>query len=385
MNNKLLIKLLIVDDRKENIFSLKSLLEDTGAEIFSASSGADALGLMIDNDFALALVDVQMPEMDGFELAELMHGADKTKNIPIIFVTAASESSGFAFKGYERGAVDFMYKPINPAILKSKVRIFMELDAQKELLQFKMKELRHAKEAAENANRLKSAFLANISHEIRTPLNAIIGFADILSAENIASEERIEYSTIISRNGKSLVYIINDILDLSKVEAGHIEIENINYSPQQVVNEALDLMIVKVDKKNIALKMNVSKNFPQTSVADPTRLKQILTNIIGNAIKFTEKGSVTVSLSYSEEDQMLSFTVEDTGMGIANDQAEKLFKPFMQADNSITRKFGGTGLGLVLAKRLAQLMGGDVVLLKTNINEGSSFVIKIKHSDGNSL
>ena len=142
----------------------------------------------------------------------------------------------------------------------------------------------------------------------------------------------------------------------------------------------LDLMIIKLGSKEISLKLEVSKDFPLSSVGDAARLKQVLVNIIGNAIKFTEKGSVTVSLVYSKEDQMMSFVIEDTGVGIAEEHAEKLFKPFMQADNSITRKFGGTGLGLVLAKRLAELMGGDATLLKSELNKGSAFLIKIKHS-----
>lgn len=376
-----IVKLLIVDDRKENLFSLKSLLADIEVEIFTAKSGAEALALMVDHDFALALLDVQMPEMDGFELAELMRGAEKTKNIPIIFVTAAAESSGFAFKGYESGAVDFMYKPINPVILKSKIRVFIELDTQKKLLQGKMKELKKAKEAAENANRLKSAFLANMSHEIRTPLNAVIGFAELLNDKSVTPDEIKEYSQIISRSGKSLVNIIDDILDLSKVEAGHLEIERVSYSPLAVAQEVIDLLMVKANRKNLTLKMNSSKDFPLKSVSDPSRLRQILMNIVGNALKFTDTGGVTVSLVYAKEDQMLSFIIEDTGLGIAANHSDKLFKPFMQADNSITRKFGGTGLGLVLAKRLAQLMGGDVLLIKSEPNKGSIFEVRIKHSD----
>jgi response regulator RpfG family c-di-GMP phosphodiesterase len=228
-------KLLIVDDRRENLFALSSLLEDMKIQIFKCESGMEALNLMVDHDFALALVDVQMPEMNGFELAELIRGAEKTKHVPIIFITAAKETPAFTFKGYESGAVDVLYKPVNPVVLKSKVQIFIELEEQRKLLNQQVDELKEAKEAAENANRLKSAFLANMSHEIRTPLGAIIGFADLLKMENPnLDEEAKEYLNIIERNGNVLVKLIDDILDLSKVEAGHLEPEPLEFSPLEI-------------------------------------------------------------------------------------------------------------------------------------------------------
>ena len=236
------VKLLLVDDRKENLFALGSLLEDFDTEIFKAESGGKALDLMVDHDFALAILDVQMPDMDGFELAELMRGADKTKAVPIIFITAAAKTSGFAFRGYETGAVDFLYKPVDPLILKSKVRVFIELDQQKRQLKLQMTQLKAAKEAAETANQLKSAFLANMSHEIRTPLGALIGFAELLEDPSLKASDKSEYVKIIGRSGKALVRLIDDILDLSKVEAGHMEIENIRFSPLTLVQEVVELL-----------------------------------------------------------------------------------------------------------------------------------------------
>lgn len=374
VDSKNRVKVLLVDDRKENLFSLGSLLEDLNLEIYKAQSGTEALSYMVDHDFSLALLDVQMPEMDGFELAELMRGAEKTQSIPIMFITAASPQSGFVFKGYELGAVDFLYKPVNPQILKSKVKVFVEFALQK-------RQLLLAKEAAENANNLKSAFLANMSHEIRTPLGAVIGFAQLLDDDSLTKADRELYISTIQRNGQSLKHLIDDILDLSKVEAGHLEIEKEEFSVTELLEDVFTPLNSVAQAKNLTLVYEVDPNFPQQAISDSKRIRQILMNIIGNAIKFTEKGTVTVTTNVQQLDSgrsNLVFSVKDTGMGIAAEQKERLFKPFMQADNSVTRKFGGTGLGLALSRRLAHLLVGDLVLAESSIGRGSTFVATIQ-------
>lgn len=375
------VKLLIVDDRKENLFALSSLLEDLNVDIFTCETGVEALNLMLDHEFALALVDVQMPDMNGFELAELIRGAERTKNVPIIFVTAANENSGFAFKGYESGAVDFLYKPIDSMVMRSKVQVFIELDLQKRMLRQQVAELKIAKAAAEKANELKSAFLANMSHEIRTPLAAIIGFTDLIKVESPEPAVQAEYLDIIERNGKVLVKLIDDILDLSKVESGHLELEYVRFSPKQLLQEVFDLLKELAQKKNLFLKMDCEPSVPEEITSDPTRLRQVLTNIIGNAIKFTEKGGVTVTVQAAAKKTaspaMVSFLVSDTGIGMNPEQASRLFQTFMQADNTMTRRFGGTGLGLILSKRLSRLMGGDVVLASCEPDKGSCFEITV--------
>jgi signal transduction histidine kinase len=379
--NILSVKLLIVDDRRENLFALSSLLEDMNVDIFTCESGVDALNLMLDHEFALALIDVQMPEMNGFELAELIRGAERTKHVPIIFVTAANENSGFAFKGYESGAVDFLYKPIDSMVMRSKVQVFIELDQQKRLLRDQVDQLKVAKAAAEKANELKSAFLANMSHEIRTPLAAIIGFTDLIKVEHPQPEVQSEYLDIIERNGKVLVKLIDDILDLSKVESGHLELEYVRFSPEKLLQAVFELMNQLAQKKGLYLKMQLDGKIPTEIVSDPTRLRQVLTNIIGNAIKFTEQGGVTVSITSlpknMTEPARVSFKVTDTGIGMTEEQSSRLFQTFMQADNTMTRRFGGTGLGLILSKRLSRLMGGDVILQACKPNEGSCFEISV--------
>lgn len=375
------VKVILVDDRKDNLFSLGTLLEELDVEVHKVQSGEKALELMLDHNFALAILDVQMPDMDGFELAELMRGAAKTQSIPIIFVTAASPASGFAFKGYERGAVDFLYKPLDSLAFKSKVKVFIELETQKILL-------REAKEAAENANRLKSSFLANMSHEIRTPLGAIMGFAQLLEDENVPAKEKEKYIRTIMRNGVVLTNLIDDILDLSKVEAGYLEVVNEEICGIQTVKEVLALLEKMAEHKGLKLNFKVEGNVPAKIITDDKRIRQVLTNVVGNAIKFTEKGSVDVELSsqkLSDDSSKIIIKVTDTGVGIEAKKVQKLFKPFMQADNSITRKFGGSGLGLALSKKLTELLHGDLYLEHSELNKGSRFVIHFTAQHGESL
>tara|TARA_B110001454_G_scaffold16145_2_gene14608 strand:- start:19867 stop:22383 length:2517 start_codon:yes stop_codon:yes gene_type:complete len=236
---------------------------------------------------------------------------------------------------------------------------------------------KYAREQAENANNSKSTFLANMSHEIRTPLNALIGFNELLRSNSLNQYERAEYHNIIQRNGELLLHLIDDILDLSKVEAGHLALETVQISLMDLLSEMKSFKTAKASAKGLKFIMDVAENVPDKFVTDPLRLKQILNNIIGNAIKFTMEGHVKVSVKLNESQQRLIISVSDTGIGIAPEDREKLFQPFSQADASVTRKYGGTGLGLILSKRLAQRLGGDLVLKDTNASEGATFIIEI--------
>ena len=249
-------------------------------------------------------------------------------------------------------------------------------------------ELKQAKEAAEAANSAKSSFLANMSHEIRTPLGAVLGFSELIVHSNLSEQDRASYAAVIRRNGEFLSSIINDILDLSKVEAGKFDIEIQQVSTQEIVIELSSLLNLLATEKGIALQITPVEVLPPTIRTDPLRLKQILLNIVGNAIKFTEKGRVKVTIqSQAGMDGLvrLAFVVEDTGLGISEEQAGKLFAPFIQADASTKRRFGGTGLGLILSKQLAKLLGGDVVLTSSQINVGSIFTITIDPKGGQAL
>jgi signal transduction histidine kinase/ActR/RegA family two-component response regulator len=235
--------------------------------------------------------------------------------------------------------------------------------------------------AAETATRAKSEFLANMSHEIRTPMTAILGYTDMLLADDDGipeSPERLEAMRTIKRNGEFLLEIINDILDVSKIESGKLEVEQVKFSPHQVISDVLTLMQMRADAKKLGLQVRYQTWIPAMITSDPTRLRQILINLVGNAIKFTESGTVqlVVSLTGTEYFPQLQFEVIDSGIGIQPDQIDKLFRPFSQADASTTRKYGGTGLGLTISKRLAEFLGGTITVT-SKCGEGSTFTATI--------
>ncbi|HEX4924777.1 MAG TPA: MASE1 domain-containing protein [Bdellovibrionales bacterium] len=236
-----------------------------------------------------------------------------------------------------------------------------------------------AQRAAESANAAKTAFLANMSHEIRTPLGAVLGFSELLTMPGLSESERINNVEVIKRNGQHLSTIINDILDLSKVEAGKLETERIVVPTREIVADIASVLRLDANDKGLDLKVQLENDVPAHIQTDPYRLRQILINVVGNAIKFTARGLVNVRVF--RHDGKLAFEVTDTGKGMTPEQSRKLFVPFSQADASTTRKFGGTGLGLALSKKLASLLGGDVLLAATKSGDGSKFLITIDAGD----
>lgn len=378
--------ILIVDDRPENLLTLEGILDSPQYKLIKATSGNEALGLLLEYNIALALIDVQMPGMDGFETAEIMRSSERTKHIPIIFITAISKQRKHIFKGYESGAVDYLYKPLDMEILKSKISAFIELFRYHEALEKTTQELQNtvdqlneAKNEAEQANQAKSAFLASMSHEIRSPLNGIIGIAELGLLDKDIDPLQAERYLDIKTSGQNLLEIINDILDISKIEAGRLELEEIEFSLRDVVEKVFKIAMVHVDEKNVELIVDMDPEIPDIVIGDPLRLRQVLTNLLSNAAKFTEKGHIKLRvelIDLIEEQLRIQFFVEDTGKGIPEDKQKLLFEQYVQADSSIARQHGGTGLGLNIARKLVGLMGGKISL-KSEVGKGSTFTFPL--------
>ena len=274
------------------------------------------------------------------------------------------------------GATDFVFKPIAEVVLRARIRAALRAQQQHS-------ELQAAQQQAEAATRAKSEFLANMSHEIRTPMTAILGFSDVLLDEidwsNSPPHHRVAMETI-KRNGEYLLDLINDILDVAKIEAGAMTIESVPVSPCNLVGDIASLMRVRAKEKSLALVVAFIGPIPQTIQTDPTRLRQILLNLVGNAIKFTAHGRVYITVRLDRADDCspkLCFEVSDTGVGITPAQQIRLFRPFTQADASTTRKFGGTGLGLTITKQLTEMLGGHITV-KSTPQHGSSFSVTVR-------
>jgi signal transduction histidine kinase len=400
------VKILLVDDLPENLFALELILSNNNYKCVKAHSGNEALKILLhEQDFAIILMDVQMPEMDGFETVELIREIETLKHVPIIFLTASMDNSMHIFKGYLAGAVDYMIKPINPELLKAKVAVFVdlytkihELLAQKEEIKMLYsdvtaqkrieKELLEAKVVAEEARvkaesatriaedavKAKQQFLSNMSHEIRTPMNAIIGFTKVLSKTDL-SEKQKEYLQAIKVSGDTLIILINDILDLAKVDAGKMTFVQTPFKMAASLSAMLHLFETKIQEKNLELVIEYDIKIPEVLLGDHVRLHQIVLNLVSNAVKFTSKGKITVRVQMVIEDDeqaTVEFAVADTGIGIAKNQLENIFENFQQASNSTSRLFGGTGLGLAIAKQLVEGQNGKISV-KSKKEEGSTF------------
>ena len=497
------IAVLVVDDNDAKRLALKAALSPLGHPVVEADSGRAALRCLMERDFAVILLDVQMPGMDGFETAALIRLRSQNEMTPIIFVTAHASDE---IDRYAAGAVDFITAPIVARELRAKVSVFANLSIRARTLADRAQEVqasadqlslarrrrpdrdlpdrrrgsihlhqpaverdhrhrpqrrdgremghdhrvrpacrpRHrarrswrrshrswtslrdppsrlgpadragdlddrftaataevagwvgtladitaeagaeaamseARDKATEASRLKSDFLANMSHEIRTPMNGVIGMTDLLLETDLDDRQR-DYALTVRNSGEALLTIINDILDFSKVEAGKLEIEDIDFELRTVVDDVVDLLTGSAQTKELEFTTVIEDSIPAFVCGDPGRVRQVLTNLIGNAIKFTQTGEIVVRVILAEAvgtDVLIRFEVSDTGDGIAADKLETVFQPFVQADTSTSRKYGGTGLGLAISSQLVTLMGGDSGV-SSQLGEGSTFWFTIR-------
>ncbi|CAM4411230.1 ATP-binding protein [Paenibacillus typhae] len=384
------VNILIVDDRPDEFLSVQALLADKPYRLVHATSGMDALKHLLEQEFALIIMDVLMPDMNGFETAKRIKMRKKSKDIPIIFLTSLTSELENYMMAYTAGAIDFLTKPFHPLVLKSKIDGFVRMFQTRKELQLKTQELESAnvvltelKDTAEVALRIKSGFLAMMSHEIRTPLNGIIAMSDMLRTSELSSDD-LEMADIIHTSGHALLSVINHILDFTKIESGKMELDYELFNLHSCLKETLDLFRALAMERSLALEMRIDPNIPALLVGDSNRLRQVLNNLIGNAIKFTASGSVKVHARLRQAMDgvlQLEFLVEDTGVGIPDDKMKYLFQPFTQVDATINRKFGGTGLGLSICKMLVELMGGTIYA-RTGMEQGAAFVFTIQVTEG---
>ncbi|WP_297507829.1 hybrid sensor histidine kinase/response regulator [uncultured Caulobacter sp.] len=368
------INFLLVDDLEENLLALEALLQREGLTCLKARSGEEALELLLVHEVALALLDVQMPGMDGFELAEFMRGSERARHIPIIFVTAGAASSQRRFRGYEAGAVDFIQKPIEAHILRSKANVFFDLYEQRRQIEAQRDELEAAAQALRRADRHKDSFLAVLAHELRNPVAALSGGLHLLN-KDVPPERARDIRARMERMLDHLSHLVDDLLDVSRVSQGKIVLKKARIELGEVLRSAIDASQHNLDAGEHAFITDLPAE-PVWLDADHTRLAQIVSNLLNNAAKYTPTGG-TVSLSAAARDGWATITVADTGVGVPVDMQSKIFEIFAQVEDHLGKAQGGLGIGLALVKQLVALHGGVITVDSAGENQGSTFTVRL--------
>jgi signal transduction histidine kinase len=368
------VTFLLVDDLKENLLSLEALLRRDDLVLLKARSGDQALEFLLQHDVALALIDVQMPGLNGYELAELMRGNERTRRIPIIFVTAGTTDSQHRFRGYEAGAVDFIQKPIEPDILRSKAGVFFELYRQRQQIAAQRDELATQAEALKEADRRKDEFLATLAHELRNPLAPLRHGLDILR-RNPDGNGAAGIMGTMDRQLLHLVRLIDDLLDVSRVSQGKITLRKETIAAADVINAAVEVSRPAIDAAGHTLAIDIPSD-PLWLDADFTRLSQVVGNLLNNAAKYTPDGG-RIRISARAEGYFAVIRVSDNGIGIPAEKQAEVFQLFAQVENHLDRAKGGLGIGLALVKQLVVMHGGTVDAESAGAGKGSVFSIRM--------
>jgi signal transduction histidine kinase len=384
-------RILIVDDLPENLLALNATIRQGDRTVFQASRGEDALNLLLEHDFALAMLDVQMPGMNGFELAELMRGTEKTRHIPIIFVTAAGKESNYAFKGYETGAVDFLYKPLDVDAVRSKVNVFVELYQQRhrthqqvlaleksrQAQQVLLNELTATQAELQGAIRARDDFMSVVAHELRTPLNTLSLESQLrkrlLDRGRVAQFDAAYLQAMVTRDQRqigSMVRLIGDMMDVSRIRSNRLSIRPAEVELSALLARVVDTLSNQAAAAGCAIRLEAGQ--PLIALLDEFRIEQVVINLLTNALRYGAGQPVDVSLTLQPGGAAIA--VRDQGRGISPADQQRIFEQFERvAGNDGT---GGLGLGLYITRQLVEAHGGSIAV-SSQEGRGSVFTVTL--------
>ena len=381
-------KLLIVDDLEENLRALNAIIRADDRAVYQATGGEEALALLLEHDFALAILDVQMPGMDGFELAELMRGTDKTRHIPIVFVSAAGRELNYAFKGYETGAVDFLYKPLDPDAVKSKVNVFVDLHCQRQEIRRRAEEqeglvaaLNTTQEELRRALRMRDEFMSMVAHELRTPLNTLYletqmrqlqldrGNLDAFGAETLQRMVARDHRQI-----QAMIRLIDDMLDVSRIHSGLLSIRPAATELAGLLRRLTDDLARQAGDAGTSITLHAGQAV--SGWWDEFRIEQVIVNLLTNAIRYG--GGKPVEVRMSADSREVRVEVIDQGAGIPEDMLPRIFEPYERGSSNAAP--AGLGLGLYISRQLAEAHSGTLTV-RSKPGEGSSFMLTLPRTE----